>query len=73
MRHQGLYVEPLKRSFEKPDNYEAFWNDYFTKSFADIVKGRYEDSVKTRIKWRLKRIVKAIVPQKLINKLRGRV
>jgi len=64
--------DPLKRSFEKPDNYEQFWRDYFTKDFADIVKAHYEDSIKTHIKWRLKRIVKAIVPQKLINKLRGR-
>ena len=64
--------EPLMRSFEKPDNYETFWRDYFTKDFADIIKERYEDSVKTHIRWRLKRIVKAIVPQKLINKLRGR-
>lgn len=64
--------EPLIRSFEKPDNYEDFWKDYFSKDFSDIVKTGYEDSVKTRIKWRLKRIVKAIIPQTLINRIRGR-
>ena len=64
--------EPLMRSFEKPENYEEFWNDYFSKDFGKIVKAHYEDSTKTRIKWRLKRIIKAIVPQTLINKLRGR-
>lgn len=64
--------EPLMRSFEKPENYEEFWNDYFSKDFGEIVKTHYEDSTKTRIRWRLKRIIKAIVPQTLINKLRGR-
>ena len=64
--------EPLIRSFEKPANYEAFWEEYFTKDFADIVKTRYEDSVKTQLRWRIKRIVKAVIPQKLINKIRGR-
>lgn len=64
--------EPLIRSFAKPDNYEAFWQDYFTKDFAEIVKVKYEDSLKKHAKWRIKRMVKAVVPQSLINKLRGR-
>lgn len=64
--------EPLIRSFKKPDNYEEFWDNYFTKDFAEIVKANYEDSIKTHIRWRIKRIVKAIVPQTLINRLRGR-
>ena len=64
--------EPFIRSFEKPANYDIFWEDYFTKDFAQIVKARYEDSVKVHLRWRIKRIVKAIIPQKLINKLRGR-
>lgn len=65
--------EPLIKSFEKPANYEKFWEEYFSKNFAEIIKERYEDSVKMHLKWRTKRIVKAIIPQKLINKLRGRV
>lgn len=64
--------EPFIRSFEKPANYDTFWEDYFTKDFGQIVKVRYEDSVKVHLRWRIKRIVKAIIPQKLINKLRGR-
>ena len=65
--------EPLIRSFEKPSDYDRFWEEYFTKDFADIIRERYEDSVKTHIKWRTKRMVKAVVPQKLINRVRGRV
>ncbi len=64
--------EPLIRSFEKPENYEQFWKEYFSKDFEKIVKARYEDSLKTHMKWRIKRIVKSIVPQSLINKIRGR-
>lgn len=64
--------EPLIRSFEKPENYERFWQEYFTKDFSEIVKARYEDSAKAHIKWRVKRIVKAVIPQSLINKIRGR-
>lgn len=64
--------EPFVRSFAKPDNYDEFWQDYFTKDFSSIIKARYEDPLKIRMKWRIKRMVKAIVPQALINKLRGR-
>lgn len=64
--------EPLIRSFAKPENYEEFWEAFFSKDFAAIVKARYEDSTKTHIKWRVKRIVKAIIPQSVINKIRGR-
>lgn len=64
--------EPFIRSFEKPKNYRDFWEDYFNKDFEQMIKARYEDSVKTHIKWRVKRIVKAIVPQSMINKLKGR-
>ncbi len=64
--------EPFIRSFPKPDNYEEFWQDYFSKDFDKIVKDKYEDSLKMHLKWRIKRMVKAVVPQTLINKLRGR-
>ncbi len=64
--------EPFIRSFSKPVDYEDFWKDYFSKDFAELVKAKYEDSVKVRLKWRLKRIVKAVIPQSLINRLRGR-
>jgi len=64
--------EPLMRSFEKPADYEAFWAEYFSKDFASIIKARYEDSAKMHLRWRIKRIVKAVIPQKLINKIRGR-
>lgn len=64
--------EPLMRSFEKPENYETFWQDYFSKDFSQIVKAHYDDSKKQRIKWRLKRIIKAVIPQSFINKVRGR-
>lgn len=64
--------EPLVRSFEKPKNYETFWKEYFSKDFSTIVKLRYEDSLKSHLKWRIKRIVKAIIPQSVINKIRGR-
>ena len=64
--------EPFLRSFAKPDDYEQFWENYFSKDFSEIVKAKYEDSLKTHMKWRIKRIVKAVIPQKMINKLRGR-
>ena len=64
--------DPLIRSFEKPANYEKFWQEYFSMDFAQIVKARYEDSLKKHIKWRTKRIIKSIIPQTVINKLRGR-
>lgn len=64
--------EPLIRSFAKPENYEEFWEEYFSKDFAEIIRARYEDSVKNHMKWRVKRIVKAIIPQSVINKIRGR-
>ena len=64
--------DPFVKSFEKPGDYEAFWEDYFRKDFGEIVKNKYADSAKIRLKWRIKRIVKAIIPQKIINKLRGR-
>ena len=64
--------EPLIRSFGKPKNYEEFWQEYFLKDFAEIIKERYEDSAKAHIRWRVKRIVKAIIPQSVINKIRGR-
>lgn len=64
--------DPFVKSFEKPADYEQFWKNYFSKDFAEIVKMKYEDPVKNRIKWRVKRIVKAVVPQAFINKLRGR-
>ena len=64
--------EPFIRSFKKPDNYEEFWQEYFSKNFAEIIKARYEDSLKVHLKWRTKRIVKAVIPQSLINKIRGR-
>ena len=64
--------DPFIKSFEKPADYEQFWKDYFSKDFAEIVKKKYEDPVKNRVKWRVKRMVKAVVPQALINKLRGR-
>ena len=64
--------DPFIRSFEKPADYEQFWKDYFSKDFAEIVKKKYNDPIKNRMKWRVKRMVKAVVPQSLINKLRGR-
>lgn len=64
--------EPFIRSFPKPDNYEEFWNDYFTKDFSEIVRAHYEDSFRTRVRWRMKRIIKFFIPQKFINKLKGR-
>lgn len=64
--------DPFIRSFEKPENYEEFWADYFSKDFAEIIKEKYEDSIKLKLKWRIKRIVKTVIPQKVINKLRGR-
>lgn len=64
--------EPFIKSFAKPADYEQFWKDYFSKDFAEIVKAKYEDPIKNRVKWRVKRIVKAVVPQSFINKLRGR-
>lgn len=64
--------EPLICSFQRPENYEAFWNEYLKRDFSEIIKDRYEDSAKQRLKWRTKRIVKAIIPQQLINKVRGR-
>lgn len=64
--------DPFIRSFEKPDNYEEFWQEYFSKDFREIVKEHYEDSLKVRAKWRIKRIVKAVIPQSVINKIRGR-
>lgn len=64
--------EPLIRSFEKPADYDAFWEAYFSKDFAEIVKARYSDSFKTQLRWRLKRIVKSVIPQRFINKIRGR-
>ena len=64
--------EPFIRSFPKPDDYEDFWKDYFSKDFGEIVKKKYEDSFKSHLKWRIKRMVKAVVPQAFINKLRGR-
>lgn len=64
--------DPFIRSFEKPADYEQFWKDYFSKDFAEIVKKKYDDPIKNRMKWRVKRMVKVVVPQSLINKLRGR-
>ena len=64
--------DPFRHSFEKPENYEVFWQEYFSKDFAEIIEKKYADSVKQRLKWRTKRMIKAVVPQKLINKLRGR-
>ena len=64
--------EPFIRSFPKPDNYEEFWQNYFSKDFGEIIKAGYEDSLKTNLRWRLKRIVKTVIPQSVINKLRGR-
>lgn len=64
--------DPFIKSFEKPENYEEFWKDFSSKDFGKIVKEKYEDSFKTHVKWRMKRMVKAVVPQSLINKLRGR-
>lgn len=64
--------EPFIRSFSKPDNYEQFWEEYFSKDFSAVIRERYEDPHKNRLKWRLKRMVKAVIPQTVINKLRGR-
>lgn len=64
--------EPFVRSFPKPANYDMFWSTYFAKDFDEIIKVNYEDSLKTHMKWRIKRMVKAVIPQKLIDKLRGR-
>lgn len=64
--------DPFKHSFKPAENYEEFWKDYFEKDFADIIKAKYEDPFKLRLRWRIKRIVKAVIPQKLINVLRGR-
>lgn len=64
--------EPLIRSFAKPETYDRFWEEYFSKDFSEIIRARYEDSFKCRMKWRVKRIVKTIIPQSMINKIRGR-
>ena len=64
--------DPFVKSFEKPENYKEFWETYFSKDFDEIIKEKYEDSFKTHVKWRGKRMIKAVVPQPLINKLRGR-
>ena len=64
--------DPFIKSFSKPDNYEKFWGEYFAGNFSEMVKKHYEDSLKIQLKWRIKRIVKAVIPQSLINKLRGR-
>ena len=64
--------EPLIRSFEKPADYEEFWNTYFHTDFSELVKKRYQDSKKTVLKWKAKRTVKKVIPQSLINKVRGR-
>ena len=64
--------EPFIKSFDKPDDYEKFWENFFSKDFDELVKEKYGDSLKKRMKWRAKRIIKAVVPQAVINKLRGR-
>lgn len=64
--------EPFLKSFAKPDNYEEFWQKYFSRDFGEIIKAGYEDSLKTQLKWRVKRMVKAVIPQSVINRLRGR-
>lgn len=64
--------EPLIRSFKKPADYEIFWKEYFSKDFSKIIKARYEDSAKIQLKWRAKRMVKAVIPQAVINKIKGR-
>jgi hypothetical protein len=64
--------EPLIRSFSKPEDYEDFWDRYFHYTFSDMIKGKYEDSLKQKIRWKIKRMVKAVVPQRVINQIRGR-
>lgn len=64
--------EPLQRPFEKPTDYEQFWERYFSMSFKEFVSTKYLDSSKQVLKWKVKRAVKAVVPQTLINRIRGR-
>lgn len=64
--------EPFIKSFAKPDNYDSFWKEYFSEDFAEIVKRHYADSKKQQLKWCIKRVVKAVIPQQVINKLRGK-
>jgi coenzyme F420-reducing hydrogenase beta subunit len=64
--------EPLIRSFPKPKDYEAFWDKYFHCTFSELIQGKYEDSLKQKVLWKTKRMVKSVVPQDVINKIRGR-
>jgi coenzyme F420-reducing hydrogenase beta subunit len=64
--------EPLIRSFSKPEDYEDFWDRYFHSTFSEMIKGKYEDSLKQKIRWKTKRMVKSVVPQRVINQIRGR-
>lgn len=63
--------DPFKFSFQVADNYEEFWQMYDKEGFEAVVKKGYEDSFKKRIYWRIKRIVKRVVPQYIIKKVRG--
>lgn len=64
--------DPFIRSFAKPDDYETFWEHYQRMDFRKIVESKYKDSLKQRVYWRVKRIIKGLIPQQIINKLRGR-
>ena len=64
--------EPLQHSFAKPANYNAFWEAYEKEGFEALVKRNYEDPLRQRVKWRTKRIVKSVIPQSVINRIRGR-
>jgi coenzyme F420-reducing hydrogenase beta subunit len=64
--------DPLIRSFPKPEDYEAFWDKYFQYTFSELIRGKYEDSLKQKVLWKTKRMVKSVVPQNVINKIRGR-
>ena len=64
--------EPLRKPFAMPDNREQVWKEYNSVSFAELVKRHYEEPLKSVIKRTIRKNIKALIPKKLWERLRGR-
>ena len=64
--------EPLRKPFAMPDNREQVWKEYNSVSFAELVKRHYKEPLKSVIKRTIRKNIKALIPKKLWERLRGR-
>lgn len=64
--------EPLKKPFAMPENRAAVWEEYNSISFEELVKRHYKEPVKSVVKRTVRKKLKAMIPQKVWDTLRGR-